>query len=90
MASVKDIKCLQNFLELSMAEFQFFLSQRGLPTSGSHRTLAVRALIAHEQKVEVKATAEHTICFCVTCKKTFDSDEELTWNVWKEMEKDAA
>ncbi|XP_057305448.1 uncharacterized protein LOC130642380 [Hydractinia symbiolongicarpus] len=42
-----------------------------------------RALIAHEQKVKVKATAEYTICFCVTCEKPFESDDALTWNVWK-------
>ena len=41
-----------------MEKLQFYLQQRGLPSSGTHGSLAARALIAYEQKVEVTPTAK--------------------------------
>ena len=49
---------IEDFLELSNGELQFYLQQRGLPSSGTHGSLAARALIAYEQKVEVTPTAK--------------------------------
>ena len=50
-----------DFLKLSNGELQYYLQQRGLPMSGTHRTQAVRTLIAHEQKIECVATAAHLL-----------------------------
>ena len=65
MATSGSITCnsLDDFLELSNGELQYYLQQRGLPMSGTHGTLAARALIAHEQKVECVATAAHLLDF---------------------------
>ena len=48
---------LEDFLELSYGELQFFLKQRGLPVSGNHGYLAARAFLAYKQKIELVATA---------------------------------
>ena len=63
MATSGSITCnsLDDFLELSNGELQYYLQQRGLPMSGSHGTLAARALIAHEQKIECVAAAAHLL-----------------------------
>ena len=44
---------LKDFVELSLDELKFFLQQRGQPYSGTHGTLAARALVAHEQNLPV-------------------------------------
>ena len=61
MATSGSITCnsLHDFLELSNGELQYYLQQRGLPMSGTRGTLAARALIAREQKIECVATAAH-------------------------------
>ena len=63
MATSSSITCnsLDDFPELSNGELQYYLQQRGLPMSGTHGTLAARALIAHEQKIECVATAAHLL-----------------------------
>ena len=43
----------EDFLVISSRELQYYLQQRGLPVSGTHSSLAARALIAFEQKVEI-------------------------------------
>lgn len=49
---------LEDFLEFSNGELQYYLQQRGLSSSGNHGYLAARALIAHEQNIEIVATAK--------------------------------
>lgn len=58
-SSSRETYTLEDFLELSNGELQFFLQQRGLPVSGNHGYLAARALIAHEQKTEIIPTAKN-------------------------------
>ena len=48
---------LEDFLVMSSSELQCYLQQRGLSVSGMHSSSAARALIAFEQKVEIKSTA---------------------------------
>ena len=43
---------------MSSSELQYYLQQRGLSVSGTRSSLAARALIAFEQKVEIKSTAD--------------------------------
>ena len=43
---------LEDFLDLSNGELQYYLQQLSLPTSGNHGTLAARALFAHEQSIK--------------------------------------
>ena len=52
-----DSETLEDFLELSNGELQYYLQQRCLPTSGNHETLAARVLLAHEQSIKCIATA---------------------------------
>ena len=63
MGSSGTITCnsLDDFLELTNGEIQYYLEQRGLPFSGTHGTLAARALIAHEQKTKCVASAAHLL-----------------------------
>lgn len=49
---------IQSYTVLPSTTCTFYLQQRAPSTSGSHVSLAARALIAHENSVEVKATAE--------------------------------
>ena len=49
---------LKDFLVMSSSEIQYYLQQRGLLVSGTHSSLAARALVAFEQKVEIKSTAD--------------------------------
>ena len=51
---------LEDFLVMSSFELQYCLQQRGLSVSGTHRSLTARALIAFEQKIEIKSTADRT------------------------------
>ena len=57
MADQSSTNDLEDFLEFSNSELQFYLQQRGLSTTGTHGSLAARALIAHENSVEIKSTA---------------------------------
>ena len=52
---------LHDFLELCNEELQYYLQQNGMLMTGTHRTLAARALIAHKQKVECIAPAAHLL-----------------------------
>ena len=59
MAS-SNVKSIEDFMELSSGELKYFLQQRGLPSSsGTHGSLAARALIAYEQNVSIVVTADH-------------------------------
>ena len=49
---------LDNFLVMSSSKVQYYMQQRRLSVSGTHSSLAARALIAFEQKVEIKSTAD--------------------------------
>lgn len=49
---------LEDFLELSCGELQFYLKQRGLPSGGTHSDLAARALVAFEHKTPIRDSAE--------------------------------
>ena len=49
---------LEDFLVMSSSELQYYLQQRGWSVSGTHSSLAARALIAFKQKVEIKSTAD--------------------------------
>ena len=49
---------LEDFLVISSSELQYYLQQQGLSVLGTHSSLATRALIAFEQKVEIKSTAD--------------------------------
>ena len=49
---------LEDFLVMSSSELQYYLQQRGLSVSGTHSSLVARVLIAFEQKVEIKSTAD--------------------------------
>ena len=49
---------LNEFLELSADELKLYLQQRGQPSSGTHGSLAARALIAHEQGLPVMLSAD--------------------------------
>ena len=40
-------------------ELKFYLQQRALSTSGTHSDLAARALVAFEQDMPIKVTAEN-------------------------------
>ena len=53
-----NISTLEEFLELSTGELKFYLQQRGLSSLGNRGNLAARALIAHEQNIEIVGTAE--------------------------------
>lgn len=52
---------LKDFVELSLDELKFFLQQRGQPYSGTHGTLAARALVAHEQNLPLILTKENIV-----------------------------
>ena len=49
---------LEDFLVMSSFELQYYLQQRGWSVSGTHSSLAARALIAFERKVETKSAAD--------------------------------
>ena len=49
---------LNEFLELSADELKLYLQQRGQPSSGTHGSLAARALIAHEQGLPIMLSAK--------------------------------
>ena len=49
---------LEDFLVMSSSELQYYLQQRELSVSETNTSLAARALIAFEQKVEIKFTAD--------------------------------
>ena len=49
---------LEDFLVMSSSELQYYLQQQGLSVLGTHSSSATRALIAFEQKVEIKSTAD--------------------------------
>jgi len=51
-------KHLEDFLDLSCDELKFFLRQRAIPVGGNHADLAARALVAFEQNIQVKQSAE--------------------------------
>ena len=65
MATSGSITCnsldVAHFLELPNGELQYYLQQHELPMSGTHGTLAARASIAHEKKIERVATAPHLL-----------------------------
>ena len=48
----------EDFLVMSSFELQYYLQQRGWSVSGTHSSLAARALIAFERKVETKSAAD--------------------------------
>jgi len=50
-------KHLEDFLDLSTGE-KFYLQQRALMCHGNHADLAARALVAFEQNLPIKETAE--------------------------------
>ena len=52
-------KHLEDFIDLSAGELKFFLQQRALPCTGTHSDLAARCLVAFEQNVPNKESAEH-------------------------------
>ena len=52
---------LEDFLELSNGELQYYLQKRCLPTSGNHGTLAARALFALEQNLKCVATVAQVL-----------------------------
>ena len=54
----KAAKHLEDFLELSCGELKFFLQQRAIPVGGTHSDLAARALVAFEQNIPIKQSAE--------------------------------
>ena len=58
MAEVKELK---DFIELSLDELKFFLQQRGQPYTGTHGTLAARALVAQEQNLPIIVTKENIV-----------------------------
>ena len=49
---------LEDLLVMSSSELQYCLQQRGLSVSGMHSSLTARALVAFEQKIEIKSTAD--------------------------------
>ena len=51
-------KHLEDFLDLSTGEPKFYLQQRALTCHGNHADLAARALVAFEQNLPIKETAE--------------------------------
>ena len=51
-------KHLEDFLELSHGELKFYLQQRALASTGTHSDLGARALVAFEQQLTVKQSAE--------------------------------
>ena len=51
-------KPLEDFLDLSTGELRFYLQQRALTCHGNHADLAARALVAFEQNLPIKETAE--------------------------------
>ena len=51
-------KHLEDFLDLSTGELRFYLQQRALTCQGNHADLAARALVAFEQNLPIKETAE--------------------------------
>ena len=51
-------KHLEDFLDLSTGELRFYLQQRALTCHGNNADLAARALVAFEQNLPVKETAE--------------------------------
>lgn len=51
-------KHLEDFMDLSAGELKFFLQQRALPCTGTHSDLAARCLVAFEQKIPTKESAE--------------------------------
>ena len=51
---------LEDFLIMSSSELQCYLHQRGLLVPGPYSSLAASSLIAFEQKVEIKSTADQT------------------------------
>ena len=55
-------KHLEDFLDLSTGELRFYLQQRALTCHGNHADLAARALVAFEQNLPIKETAETLLC----------------------------
>ena len=49
---------LEDFLVISSSEPYYYLQKRGFSVSGAHSLLAARTLIAFEQNVEIKSTAD--------------------------------
>ena len=49
---------LEDFLDLSTGELRFYLQQRVLTCQGYHADLAAHALVAFEQNLLIKETAE--------------------------------
>ena len=51
-------KHLEDFLELSCGELKFYLQQRAISIGGTHSDLAARALVAFEQNIPIRQSAE--------------------------------
>ena len=51
-------KHLEDFLDLSCGELKFYLQQRAIPAGGTHSDLAARALVAFEQNIPIKQSAD--------------------------------
>ena len=51
-------KHLKDFLDLTTGELRFYLQQRALTCHGNHADLAARALVAFEENLPIKETAE--------------------------------
>ena len=51
-------KHLEDFLDLTTGELRFYLQQRALTCHGNHADLAARVLVAFEQNLPIKETAE--------------------------------
>ena len=52
-------KHLEDFFQLLHGELKFYLQQRALASTGTHSDLATRALVAFEQQLPVKESAEN-------------------------------
>ena len=79
-----DSETLEDFLELSNGELQYYLQQRRWPIWGNHGTLAARTLLAHEQGIKCVATATEVL---ETLKKDYSKllveDEDNPFSTWK-------
>ena len=51
-------KHLEDFLDLSYGELKFYLQQRAIPAGGTHSDLAAGALVAFEQNIPIKQSAD--------------------------------
>ena len=49
---------LEEFLELSCGELKLYLQQRAISIGGTHSDLAARALVAFEQNISIRQSAE--------------------------------